>query len=96
MAELQQAEVKVVTAGITKFGFGQINNPTPLWITWVFRVILYGVAVITLLANLITEIPVDLRNTINHYGVEIVAAAHAISRLFGVDISQYEPPKINQ
>lgn len=34
----QPAEQVVETAGVTKFGFGQLSNPTPMWVKWTFRV----------------------------------------------------------
>lgn len=35
--ETQPVEKVVQTAGTTRFGLGQINNPTPTWVNWVFR-----------------------------------------------------------
>lgn len=39
MQEIKQTEVQKDTAiaGQTKFGINQISNPTPLWVTWIFR-----------------------------------------------------------
>ncbi len=34
----QQAEKEVQVTGVTKFGIGQISNPTPMWVTWAFRI----------------------------------------------------------
>lgn len=35
--ETQPAEKVVEVAGKTRFGFAQINNPTPIAVTWIFR-----------------------------------------------------------
>lgn len=36
--ETQQAEKVVTETGTTKFGLAQVNQPTPLWVKWIFRV----------------------------------------------------------
>lgn len=35
--ETQPAEKIIETQGVTKFGIGQINKPTPMWVNWIFR-----------------------------------------------------------
>ena len=37
LPETQQAEKVVQTTGKTGFGVNQFNNPTPMWVTWIFR-----------------------------------------------------------
>ncbi len=34
---VQEASVTEIKSGKTSFGINQLNNPTPMWVTWVFR-----------------------------------------------------------
>lgn len=36
----QPAEVKTQATGTTTFGIPSLSRPTPMWVTWVFRVVL--------------------------------------------------------
>ncbi len=34
----QEAEVKEVVKGKASFGINQLDNPTPMWVIWIFRI----------------------------------------------------------
>lgn len=87
---LKQAETVVTTTAPIKFGLGQIKNATPQVANWIFRITLYAVTASAIICNTVTEIPQGMKELINHYGLEAVALVHALSRLFGIDVSKYE------
>lgn len=35
--ETQPVEKVVQESGTTRFGLGQVNQPTPTWVNWIFR-----------------------------------------------------------
>lgn len=74
------------TATVVKFGFDQITNPTPDLATKIFRAILYAAVIVNILLGIFTDIPAELSGTIASYSIKIVAAVHAISKLFGREL----------
>lgn len=68
-----------------KFGLKAITLPTPKVATQIFRAVLYAATVVTILTNTFTEIPPELKATINKYALEVVTAVHLISKLFGLE-----------
>lgn len=95
MADEQKVQIEVPTKGTLTFGKVGLNLPTPKWVTQAFRAILYVVAISGLLCNIITEIPVELRDLINHYGIEVVAVIHLLSRFAGIKPEDYAIPETN-
>lgn len=73
---------------ITKFGLGQIGKTTPIWAKNVFRIVLYVATALTLVTQIITEIPEDVKIAISRYSIEAVALVHALTKLFGVDLDE--------
>lgn len=71
-----------------KFGFGQVANPTPPAVTNVFRIILYTVGVLNIATMTFTAIPPDISEAINNWSAEVIVFAHAISKLFGLNIEK--------
>jgi hypothetical protein len=68
------------------FGLNQIGKPTPATATWVFRVVLYTAAALTIISATITEIPDHVKVIIAKYSSEAVILVHAFSKLFGVPL----------
>lgn len=84
-------EVATVT-GTVKAGLGQITNPTPQFAKNIFRIVLYAAVIVNIVILNVPTIP-------DHYKVQILAYAgmatglvHAISKLFGIDITDIQPP----
>jgi hypothetical protein len=75
-----------------KFGFGQIFKPSPQWAKNVFRTVLYTSAVVGILSGIITEVPPTVKVIVLKYSLEATAAVHALSKLFGIDITD-DPTK---
>lgn len=76
-----------------KFGFGQITNPTPRVAKNIFRVVLYAAALINLILQIVVEIPEPIRVIVAKYSIYAVTLVHGISKLFGIDITDAEPPR---
>lgn len=91
--ETTQIDVPVETTKPVKFGFNQINNPTPKWAKVVFRVFFYVTGLSTIILDIFTEIPLATKLLILGIVVKSNMLVHAVSKLFGVDISEYEKPK---
>ncbi len=70
----------------TTFGLKQINKSTPPWTKTVFRIVLYTATALTLVTQIVTEIPEDIKTMVAKYSLESVALVHALSKLFGVKI----------
>lgn len=81
---------KVVTDANVKFGFGQLFKPTPDIARNIFRVVLYAAAIANLFLDVVVEIPAPARLIIGKYSVYAVTLTHAISKMFGIDITS--PP----
>lgn len=81
--------------GPVKFGINQITNPTPQVAKNVFRVVLYAAAAVNLLLQVVVEIPPDIAALVAKYSLYAVTLVHGFSKLFGIDISQDEPPSTN-
>jgi hypothetical protein len=69
-----------------KFGLDQVNNETPKWATWFFRIFFYVTSMTTLALSMFTNIPVETKLHI----AEIVAfanmAAHSFSKMWGIPV----------
>lgn len=70
-----------------KFGFAQIFNPTPQTATNIFRFFLYLGALNAIVVGGISEIPDHVKVIILKYTAEGVTLIHAITKLFGITIS---------
>lgn len=77
-----------------KFGLDQIKNQTPQTAKNVFRVVLYTAAAINILLMFIPDIPLPIKEKILQYCGLVVPACHMFSKLFGIDISDIDVPKI--
>jgi hypothetical protein len=75
-----------------KFGLSQIGATTPKTAKWAFRVILYLAAAANIIVGTVTEIPEPVKVIILKYSLYGVTLVHAFSKLFGIDISDSEPP----
>ena len=73
---------------VVKFGLGQVGKTTPIWAKNLFRIVLYGAMTLTLVTQIVTEIPVEISTAIAKYSIEAVALVHAITKLWGVDIKE--------
>jgi len=73
---------------VVKFGLGQVGNTTPQWTKKVFRIVLYTATALTLVTQIVTEIPVEISSIITKYSIEAVALVHALSKLFGVEVKE--------
>lgn len=78
-----------------KFGLGQIANQTPQFATNIFRVVLYLCAIVGVVLASFSEIPDHTKVTILKIAAEITVFVHAISRMFGIDISN-DPTQQNK
>jgi len=78
--------------GPVKFGFGQITNPTPQMAKNVFRIVLYAAAVVNLILQTVVEIPPHVATIVAKYSLYAVTLVHGFSKLFGIDVSDSEPP----
>ncbi len=77
--------------GKLKFGFGQIPNRTPKWARWTFRIFFYTTGIVTSLVDIFTEIPTDVKLTITAAVLKSNLLIHALSKMFGIDVDQYDP-----
>lgn len=75
-----------------KFGLSQIGATTPQTAKWVFRAVLYTAAAANIIVGTITEIPEPVKVAILKYSLYGVTMVHSFSKLFGIDISDSEPP----
>jgi hypothetical protein len=83
----------VLATGPVRFGIGQITNPTPQLAKNIFRVVLYAAAIVNIVMLNIPSIPEETKVQIMGYSSMATVIVHAISKLFGIDISDIEPPK---
>lgn len=67
-----------------------INKPTPNWARWTFRIFFYASSLTVIVLDIFTEIPPDVKLKISTIVIKANLFVHAISRLFGVDMSEYE------
>ena len=71
-----------------KFGLGQITKTTPPLATNIFRVVLYTVGVLNIATMTFTAIPADVADMINKWSAEVIVFAHAVTKLFGLNIEK--------
>ncbi len=69
-----------------KFGLKQIVNKTPELAKWIFRVVLYITTMLSIVVNVIPEIPDPLRVAITKYSLYAVTLVHSFSKLFGIEV----------
>jgi hypothetical protein len=69
----------------TKFGLGQLANPTPQAAKVIFRIILYLSALWAVIAPSITELSPHTLAVINKYLLLGVAAVNVTIKFFGLD-----------
>jgi hypothetical protein len=74
----------------TKFGLGQIGNSTPKWAQVAFRIFFYATGIATVILDIYTEIPSDIKLIINSEVIKANLLVHAISKMFGIDTRPYE------
>jgi hypothetical protein len=84
------SEVIVVGNAPAKFGFNQIGNPTPKWANWIFRIVLYGAAIVNITVIAFTDIPQPLQLLLLKYSGSAVIFVHMISKMFGIDLSDVQ------
>ncbi|MDF3076117.1 MAG: hypothetical protein K0S09_6 [Sphingobacteriaceae bacterium] len=73
-----------------KFGLGQITKPTPHWAKNAFRIVLYTVGVLNIITLTFSDFPIQWTEVINKYSAEVIIFAHAISKLFGLNLEQVD------
>lgn len=88
---IKTVEVEKKTTAPIKFGIGQLQNATPKFATYIFRAVLYTAFIANTVCLMISEIPEPVKAAIAKYSVELIGVVHALSRLFGVDISKIDP-----
>jgi hypothetical protein len=69
----------------TKFGLGQLNNPTPQTAKVIFRIILYVSAMWAVAAPVITELSPATLAIINKYLILSNALVNVTIKFFGLD-----------
>jgi len=84
------AEVTEQVKGKTTFGFGQIGSPTPLFITNIFRVVLYLCGVATLAVGIFTTMPEHTKVLVAEICSFITLATHSASKMFGIQLPDTE------
>lgn len=72
-----------------KFGFRQIANKTPEFAKIMFRFVLYATSALTLIINVISEIPEPIKLIITKYSLYAVTLVHGFSKMFGIQPSAY-------
>lgn len=75
------------------FGFNQITAKTPQIATWFFRIVLYAVAAVNVVLQIVDEIPPEVKVIIGKYSVYAVTLTHSFTRLFGIKV---EAPSWNK
>lgn len=74
-----------------KFGIGQIGKTTPEWAKKAFRIFFYVTGLTTVVLDIFTEIPPDIKLTINSAVIKALLLVHAASKMFGIDDNEYKP-----
>lgn len=74
----------------TKFGLGQIGNTTPEWAKIAFRVFFYVTGAAAIVLDIFTEIPPDIKLTINSSVIKANLLVHALTKMVGIDVTPYE------
>lgn len=74
----------------TKFGIGQIGKATPQWAQVAFRIFFYVTGIATVILDIYTEIPPDIKLVINSQVIKANLLVHAVSKMFGIDTAPYE------
>ena len=82
----QPAEVTEQVRGNLAFGFGQMNTPTPKWANLAFRWFFYVTGIVTVALDIFTEIPPDVKLTINSTVIKANLLLHAVSKMFGIKL----------
>lgn len=75
-----------VTVSDWGWSFKHIPKTTPEFAKWAFRGVLYGLGVINLVLMIFTDIPVEIRNVVGRYSIEIVMFVHGVSKMFGIEV----------
>lgn len=82
-----------------KFGLGQINNPTPLWATWVFRIVFLLVSIAIFVFASDPAISDATKVRIGVYLKAFEMLVYGASKLIGVSIDpikQQDPDSASQ
>ena len=69
-------------------GFNQINNPTPAWANWVFRIVLYVAALGNAYAAMDADLTPFLLKKIVLISSFATLAVHLASKMFGVPLPE--------
>lgn len=88
MTEKIEAEQITPVTGKVGFGVGQISNPSPVWATWVFRIVLYAASITTFIVTTAKGIPDSVAINIASYCSMATMVAHALSKMVGIDITK--------
>lgn len=70
-----------------KFGLGQLLQPTPALAKSIATWVLYAAAIVNIILANVVQIPAPVKGLIAQYSLEGVALVHAITRLFGITIT---------
>lgn len=70
----------------TKFGLSQIAEQTPKWATWVFRVVLYLCAIVSLYITTYDFSPETVKEVAKICAATTVFV-HGLTRMFGLTVS---------
>lgn len=70
------------------FGPNQLNKPTPPWAKKIFKIFLYVTGSITIILDVFTEIPADIKLLINSSVIKANLLVHAFSEMFGINIEE--------
>lgn len=98
MAEETVQEVKQETTVTGKVTFGKngIKSPTPVWASWIFRIVFILTGVVTFIVLGDAAITPDVKVRLALYLKGLDMAVWAITRAIGVEISRdYSVPGIN-
>lgn len=88
--EAQQVEKKEMQTGVTRIGIGQLNNATPMWVNWIFRVeFILNKALLMLLSTSSIFTPEQVKESLVWIAV-IDFTFWAVGRFIGISKDQME------
>ncbi len=84
------------TQGEVTFGLKSIARPTPNWAKWAFRIFFYISSLTAFIILSDGDIPQALAIKITKYLTIANMAIHGLSKMFGIDVKDYDQPYFNK
>lgn len=90
MAENIEVEKKTEVTGTVGFGFGQLDNPSPRWAKWVFRIVLYLCSFATFVLTVMPAKRVSPETALEIIGylAIVIVGVHGFSKMVGINIDK--------